>query len=430
MNIALLKKEAQEVAARLESRLNTAIEEDRDLTDEETAAEQEDNTRLETLQARLEKAQETAERVSAVGRITIVEDVVEKRENEVAQTPASGQTDGFFNVAEFALSVCRATDPHGPRAVDSRLAAPTNFHQESGDANQTGYMVPAQFREEIWSLVNNNEDVISMVDSEPTNSNQVDMLADETTPWGSTGIQAYWRAEGSQMTPSNLDTDGRSVKLNELYAFCSATEELLQDGPRLNRRLTVGASDAIRWKASDSLFYGNGVGQPLGWFNSAALVSVAKESGQAADTVVAKNVAKMFSRNLNPGRSTWMVNSDVLPELMTMTLGDQPIWTPPSSGFTNAPGGFLFGRPVFLTEHCKTVGDKGDVQFVDPKGYYAAVKQNGVQFAESMHLYFDYNVRAFRWVFRLGGQPHLSAPVGPANGSKTKSHFVTLDVRA
>jgi hypothetical protein len=36
---------------------------------------------------------------------------------------------------------------------------------------------------------------------------------------------------------------------------------------------------------------------------------------------------------------------------------------------------------------------------------------------------------AFRWLFRLGGQPFLSAPVTPAQGSNTRSHFIALAAR-
>ena len=90
----------------------------------------------------------------------------------------------------------------------------------------------------------------------------------------------------------------------------------------------------------------------------------------------------------------------------------------------------MLGRPVIFTEHNKTVGDKGDIVFADPKGYYAPIKNGGVKFAQSMHLFFDYDVEAFRWTFRMGGQPFLSGPVSSANGSNTKSHFVTLAARA
>ncbi|MCB0675015.1 MAG: hypothetical protein KDC59_23965, partial [Saprospiraceae bacterium] len=82
-----------------------------------------------------------------------------------------------------------------------------------------------------------------------------------------------------------------------------------------------------------------------------------------------------------------------------------------------------------FSEQCATLGDLGDVQLVNPKGYYAATRQNAPAYAESIHLFFDYNIKAFRWIFRIGGQPHLSAPVTPNKGSSTRSHFVTLAAR-
>jgi HK97 family phage major capsid protein len=114
-----------------------------------------------------------------------------------------------------------------------------------------------------------------------------------------------------------------------------------------------------------------------------------------------------------------------------MTLGNQAIWFPPNSTIQNAPtGGYLLGRPVVPLENCQTVGDQGDIQFVNPKGYYAAKKGLAPEYAESMHLFFDYGLKAFRWTFRLGGQPYLSAAISPAKGSSTRAHVVVLDARA
>ncbi|MHA1572153.1 MAG: phage major capsid protein, partial [Alphaproteobacteria bacterium] len=247
-----------------------------------------------------------------------------------------------------------------------------------------------------------------------------------------TGIQAKWRAEASQMTATKLVTEPRQVRLHELYAFATATDSLIEDAPRLQDRLMRKAPQAIRYKIDEAIINGTGVGQPQGYFNSAALISVAKEGSQAADTIVTNNIAKMYSRLLSSGlsRAFWLVNSDVLPQLMTLVIGNQPIWTPPNAGLRDAPGGFLLGRPVVFSEHAKTLGDKGDIQLLDLMGYYAANKRSGIKFDSSMHLFFDYGMQAFRWTFRFGGQPYLSAPVAPANGANTKSHFVTLDERA
>ena len=81
--------------------------------------------------------------------------------------------------------------------------------------------------------------------------------------------------------------------------------------------------------------------------NSKALVTVAKESGQTMK-LVAENVANMVSRLLPSSfnRAHWEINPELLSALMMLKIGDMPIWTPPSTGFNNAPGGFLLGRPI------------------------------------------------------------------------------------
>lgn len=343
------------------------------------------------------------------------------------------RTGGFHNLAEFAVAV-RNANPAVGRSVDTRLAtlmaAPTNYMEGGGSVGE-GYMVPAEFRDQIWDLVMNAGDFLDDVDIEPTSSRQVDWIADESTPWGATGVQAYWRGEGAQMSASKQATKGRSLALHELYAFVLATDELLEDAPRLNNRLTNKAAQAISWKASDAFMWGTGAGQPLGFMNAGSLVTVAKESGQGADTLDDQNVLKMYSRLLvAPGdRPFWLANRDVVPQLAVLQIGDQPVWMPPN-GLIDAPGGMLLGYPVRFSEHAKTLGDLGDLVLGSFKGYYAARRTAGAQFAQSMHLFFDYGINAFRWTFRLGGQPHLSAAVSAANGANSKSHFVALAERA
>lgn len=345
---------------------------------------------------------------------------------------------GWNDVAHFALAVMEMYRPGGrthslfaeeDEALDEARkylgiqigAAPTNYHQETG--SDEGRMVPPAFKEAIFEVVMEGDDsLVSVVDAEPTSSNAVEILADESTPWGATGVQANWRVEGVQLTASKLTTQGRLVKLHELYAFVLATGELLQDAPRLADRLTRKAGLAIRYKQNEAIVNGTGAGQPLGWFTHTAKVSVAKETAQAAATIVAANVAKMYARLIGIGQGIWYVNQDCLPQLVTMTLGNNTIYMPPSSGFQNTPGGFLLGRPVVPLENCQTVGTQGDIQFVNPKGYYATHKGGDPAFAESIHLFFDYNIQAFRWLFRLGGEPYLSAALTPAKGSTTRSH--------
>lgn len=330
---------------------------------------------------------------------------------------------GFANLGEFALAVKSHYTPGG--RTDERLligAAPTNYHYETG--SDEGRMVPPQFKQEIFEVITTGDDsLLAVVDTEPTSSNAVEFLRDESTPWGATGVSAAWRVEGAQMSASKLATAAEQVRLHELYAFVLATGELLQDAGRLGDRLTRKAGLALRYKVNEAVVNGTGAGQPLGWFTSAAKVTVTRSG---ANLIAAADVVKMFARAISPGASTWYTNQDTIPQLYTMTLGQNALWFPPQNGFAGAPGGFLLGRPVVFLENCKSLGTSGDIQLVNPKGYYATVKGSAPEFAESMHLHFDYNINAFRWIFRMGGQPYLSAAITPANGSNTRAHVVAL----
>lgn len=404
-----------------------AEHEDRDLTDaevEELDAIQAEIAENERQIASLERLNETKRTMqpaaTSKSRITVSE-------------PKEDPAQGFKSISEFANAVVGAVQAGRIGGeVDHRLraATPANTHQGGGTAGE-GFMLPPQYRDEVWELVTGFDEFGPLIDEEPTSAREVKLGADETTPWSSTGVKAYWRAEAAQMSGTQLDTEGRSVPLHELYTLALATEELLEDAPRLTNRLTRRAAQAIAYKKNAAIVEGNGTGQPLGWMNSGALVTVAKESGQAADTIKAANVLKMYSRLLvAPGdRPFWLVNRDATSELMTMTIGDRPIWIPPT-GLDGAPGGFLLGYPVRWSEFASTVGDLGDIQLISPQGYYGVRRSTGPAFASSIHLYFDYGIQAFRWTFRYGGQPHLSAPVSPNKGSSTKSHFVTLAERA
>lgn len=434
--VADLKKDGREKQARLDA--IAALDGD-DVTDAITAEAATLVTACDALADDLEAAQaalDVAERKLRNDRAFAPDPVAATGVNRVFD-PNPTTTHGFKSMAEYARAVRSAGAPSG--TIDERLlapfgtdaqGAPVNFHRETGSE---GYLVPPAMRDEIFEAVAMSGDtLVNDVDIEPTEGNSISVLTDETTPWGSSGLVANWAGEGAKLDASKIETKGQTVKINSLNVFVLASQDLIDDAPRLSNLLTRKAGEAVGWKATSAIVSGDRVGKPWGYRPSGAYVTVPKEAGQAANTLVAENVAKMYARMLPASiqRAFWMMNPDVLPQLMTMTLGDQPIWTPPASGFANAPGGFLFGRPVRLSQHNETLGTKGDIEFIDPKGYLSPRKNSGINFSESMHLFFDYGVNAYRWTFRMGGQPHLSAPVSPAKGSAAQSHFVGLATRS
>lgn len=425
---ALLDERAQLIR---ESRAlyDLAEREARNLTDDERAADTARLARLDVLSGDIAREEQLRERERQIAAAAPATPHISGVRPRIEDDPRGG----WASLGEMAIAVRAACIPGGGAVVDERLrigAAPSGELREYGATSGEGYLVPTEFRQGIWDLVF-DDPVISLFTFEPTSTGVVELNADETTPWGTSGVIAYWRAERAQMTASRPSNTHRSTRTHQVHAMVLATNELLRDVPLLNDRITMKASAAITWKVAEALIRGTGAGQPLGILTAPALVEVAKESGQAADTVVAENVLKMFSRLIRGGggRPFWLINTDVIPQLPTMTIGQQPVWLAPN-GLVGTPLGMLLGAPIYESEHCDTVGDVGDILLVNPAGYHAIRRTDAPEFASSIHLYFDYNETAFRWTFEVGGQPFLSDVVTPPNSSNTRAHAVSLAARA
>jgi HK97 family phage major capsid protein len=346
---------------------------------------------------------------------------------------------GFRNLADFAFAVRRAVQGAG---MDDRLrnASLTTYGAEGVGADG-GFAVPPDFRTEIMNLVQGEESLFSRVDAIPTSSNSVTVPTDETTAWGTSGVRVYSRAEAAAMTQSKPALKEITVRLNEIYALVPLTDELLEDSPMLSRLIATKAGEAMQFKMTDYIINGTGAGQPLGIANSGALVTVSKEASQAVDTIHAKNIAKMWSRMPAQvrNRSVWLMNQDCETQLMELgfqvqnpannsATGGIPLFMPPG-GLSTLPYSTLLGRPVITTEACATLGDLGDIYLAYLPGYFLPYKAGGIKGDVSMHLWFDQATTAYRWTFRFGGQPWLSAPISRKSGSNTLSHFITLEAR-
>lgn len=345
-------------------------------------------------------------------------------------------TGGFRHFGEFASAVRAARS--GGENVDARLrnAAMSTYGQEAVGADG-GFAVPPDFRSEIMSRVYTEDSLITRTDRMQSSSNQISLPIDMTTPWQTTGgIQAYWQGEASTITQSKPALENVGVKLHKLSALVPVTEEMLEDAPSMDAYLRRKAPEKIDFKLSYGIAWGNGSGMPLGYMNSPALVTVAAEGAQAADTIVGANVVKMYARLPLSARrnAVWLIHPDAEAQLPLMTIGDTPAYIPPG-GLRDNPFGTLLGRPVIPHQVCETVGDLGDIQLVDLSQYLTATKigggrdANGLKVDTSMHLWFDQDAVAFKFTLRVAGQPWWSAAIAQRDGSNTQSPFVTLAAR-
>jgi HK97 family phage major capsid protein len=345
---------------------------------------------------------------------------------------------GFRNFGEFAFAV-RNANPKFGQTPDQRLiknASATTYGSEGSGADG-GFAVPPDFRSDIMTKVFGEDSLVGRTDRQVTSSNQITIPMDMSTPWDTTGgIQAYWTSEAAAITQSKPVLEEVTVKAHKLAVLVPVTEELAEDAPALDGYLRRKVPEKMDFKISNALVRGNGVGQPLGFLNSPCLATVAAET-QSADTIVAANVLKMFAAMPVQSRATavWLIHPDAEPQLPLLTIGDQAVYMP-AGGLRGSPFGLLLGRPVIPHQVCETVGDLGDILFVDFNQYLTLSKTgggrdtNGARTDVSMHLWFDQDLVAYKTTIRLGGQPWWSEATSSRDGSFAQSPFVALAARA
>ena len=247
------------------------------------------------------------------------------------------------------------------------------------------------------------------------------------------GVQSYWAAEAATVTASKPKYRALNLLLHKLFAISYVTDELLQDSVALGRILQQSFIDEFSFKIDDGIVNGIGGGQMLGILNSGCLVTVSKEVGQSADSILYDNILKMYSRMLPRSRKTavWLINQSIEPQLfsMSMTVGTAgvPVYLP-ASGASGNPYASLLGLPVVPIEQCPTLGDKGDIILADLQSYILADK-GGIQAATSAHVLFLTDEMTYRWTYRVDGQPFYNTPITPFKGSLALSPFICLEAR-
>lgn len=429
MNKKLRELMARRAAAAASARVITdaAAAANRDLTDEEVTAFDGFSASIQSIGAAIEREQLLATAEASAG-IVIPDDAV----LTVTDNRAADPNRGFKSFGEYAQAV-RFAGIQGNRP-DERLmigaVAPTSFGGE-GSGQDGGFAVPPGFSTQIWTQSIAEDSLLPLTDNTEVTGNSMAFPKDETTPWGTDGVRAYWQAEAAAANATKPKLGITTMRLHKLMALVPLTDELLADSNALQTYLPGKVADSIRWKTNEAIMFGTGAGQPLGALNSGALIVVAKETGQATLTLDPKNIAKMVSR-LPPGsfgRARWTMNNDVLPALDTLTLGNYPIYIPISQGAQASPYGALKGRPVDVSQHANTFSAQGDLILMDLSFYRTITKAGGIETATSMHLYFDADATAFRATFRVDGQPKISAPIQPAKGTNTMSPFIVLGAR-
>jgi len=299
-----------------------------------------------------------------------------------------------------------------------------------------GALVLPEFNTQIMERVYNNA-LWQMTDQYSVSGNSLTFTANAETSRANGsrhgGLRGYWTAEGAAGTATKPTMRQFSLKLRKLMIVTYLTEELIQDaGMALEQYISRAVGDEFNFMLGDAVFNGTGAGQPLGIMNAGSLLSITKETGQAAATIVAENIDKMWARRLVAGNYAWFHNQDCGPQLdnLSQSIGTAGVALyRPTNGIAGVAPQMLKTAPRIETEFNATVGTTGDIVLAD-LGQYVTISKGGIAQAVSVHVEFLTDQTALRFTMRVDGQPWEASPITPYKGSNTQSSFITPETRS
>ena len=362
--------------------------------------------------------------------------VVTKVRNRLADDPRGG----FSCHAEFAQHVWKA-GPNGARppkrlldwqrAVKTKVAgAMVEYDDEQG-----GFLVPTQFVAELKHVVFEKSIISPRAQFIPMQTNSVTLPAAGTASnvdnfFG--GLTVYRTGENVGKTSSKPGLMNVTLTVHKKVVLVIASDELLEDSPvTLGPMLTDLAGQAIAFQGDDDYLNGTGVNMPLGCINGGN-PSLIVESRNFPNDIRHDDILDMWARLWPAGKrqAIWVVSSSAENQLARMLhpLGatGAPVYMPGGSG--GGEGLYLMGRPVFCSEKMQLLGTQGDIALIDPTQYLIGAKGSSLspKATDSMHLYFNYDETAFRYVLRDDGQSWWLRDVTPHNADQSYSPFIVL----
>jgi HK97 family phage major capsid protein len=342
---------------------------------------------------------------------------------------------GFKSHAEQMTAIIKAGKTG---VVDPRLKplAAAGSDEQSGHTDpHGGFMLAPAFAPGLLSVPAEVDPTAGRVTPVPMEASHVVINArvDKNHTTSVSGGLTVARVPATKaVTPSRMEFEKIELIAHDLTGTAFAANRILKESPSsFIALMQAGFGDEFAAKKLDERLNGSGAGEFQGVINDTATITVSKEVGQAADSILFENVNKMMARCWRYGQSIWLVNHDALPQVTTLympigTGGERvAIYAP---GKEDAPFGTLLGRPIFPTEFCRKVGDLGDIvlgnwsQYLE--GQYGQMEES-----RSIHVRFLEREEAFLFVEMNDAKPWWRSALTPRYSTVTLAPFVVLEAR-
>jgi len=323
-------------------------------------------------------------------------------------------------------------------AVNNRGVAPDrrlSKDLEEGVGSAGGFLLPELFEASLMDL-NLSEEIIRTrckvygIPRAKGNSISIPAYEDTAHQTSIAGVIAYWKPEKGTLTSSTPTLRKVSMACNKLTCLSDSSNELIEDSAiPISEMIGYLMKSAIGFEFDKVCIGGTGGGQPLGFRNSPAVITIEKESGQDADTIIYANLVNMFARlpvNSYLKKNTiWISSVSNIPQLMQIgiKLGTAGVHIPVFKEETGRY--FMLGKECLFSEHASVLGNEGNLMLCDLSQYALAIKA-GIRIESSIHDKFTTDMSTFRAVIRFDGQPLINSELTLADGSTTVSPFIQL----
>lgn len=318
------------------------------------------------------------------------------------------------------------------------------LHELSNDLSSAkpadgGFLIPEMLRAEVLRLALEKAIVRSRARVIPMDSLTVVLPAVDSTSNVSSvygGITGFWTEEGATLTGSQPKFTRVKLEAHKLVLYTEMPNELIRDSrPAMDAFVGDIFPEGLAWFEDVAFFVGGGVGEPLGFLNAPAAVSITRSTTVAGNNVEWIDIVNMYARMLPQSldRAVWVISPDVLPSLLTMTLPGNVAPVIMGGGAfasgSDRPAMTMLGLPIVVSEKARTIGTAGDINLVD-FGFYLIGDRQAMSARQSEDFKFNEDATAFRVIERVDGRPWLKSAITPQNNGDDLSPFVKLTTAA
>lgn len=341
--------------------------------------------------------------------------------------------------------------------LERRKFDPENVQSRAGTESMTGgatygYLIKPQYYGSLFEIAMEDSVLYPFTFKVPIGNSLelrwpvLDQYTAPTTGQSAAygGVQVFRKGEIAQRPSSDAKLREQTFKVTDLVGYTPLSRDLIADNYIAADAIIQRVfARAIEWKKDYEVINGNGVGKPLGYFNSPALLTVTRDTSAH---IKYEDLVAMLAVYHQSGLSNamWVANQTTWTDLAAITnhagsyvfqpnaMINQAMMLSIMNKTTNVPDlkykamGTLLGLPIRFTEKVPALGTTGCLSLIDPTQYGTADRQ-GLEVGISEHFLFDTDQIAFRFKIRNDGQPLWLAPYTSADAAATKfSPFVQL----